>query len=223
MSKSTFTSLTKKYIMGMSGLFLIIFLIVHCGLNSLIFLGDKGETFKHAAHFMGSNPLMRTLEVGLVIGFLVHIIDGFTLWYQNAKARPQAYAMSNASSNSPWYSRSMGILGSLLLMFLIIHASDFWLPNRGNQFSTGQELDLFKTMADRFTNGYIVILYVFSCFSLFWHLLHGFKSAFQSLGLNHHKYNGFIEKFGISFSIIIPLVFAMMPIGFYYKWSLIFG
>lgn len=207
----------------MSGIFLILFLIVHCGLNCLIFLHDKGETYKHAAHFMGSNTLMRTLEIGLVIGFLVHIIDGFSLWYQNWRARPQAYAKSNASSNSPWYSRSMGILGSLLLMFLIIHASDFWIPNRSNQFATGHELDIFDMMVARFTNGYIVILYVLACFSLFWHLLHGFKSAFQSLGLNHHKYNGFIEKFGIGFSILVPILFALMPIGFYYKWSLILG
>lgn len=207
----------------MSGIFLILFLIVHCGLNSLIFLKDKGETFKHAAHFMGSNPLMRVMEWGLVIGFLVHIIDGFTLWYQNWRARPQGYAKSNASSNSPWYSRSMGILGSLLLIFLLIHGGDFWIPNRANQWNTGKELDLFQLMTARFENGYIVILYVLACFSLFWHLLHGFKSAFQSLGLNHHKYNGFISKFGIGFSILVPFIFTLMPIGFYYKWAQILG
>jgi succinate dehydrogenase / fumarate reductase, cytochrome b subunit len=216
MSKSNFTSLTKKFIMGMSGIFLILFLIVHCGLNSLIFLRDNGETFKHAAHFMGSNPLMRVLEIGLVIGFLVHIVDGFTLWYQNWRARPQAYAKSNASSNSPWYSRSMGILGTLIFMFLIIHATDFWIPNRANQFINGQERDIYAMMVSRFSNGYIVIFYILACFSLFWHLLHGFKSSFQSLGLNHHKYNGFIEKLGLGFSIVVPALFALMPIAFYY-------
>lgn len=201
--------------MGLSGIFLILFLIVHCGLNCLVFLNDGGETFKHAAHFMGTNILMRVLEIGLVLGFLIHIIDGFSLWYQNKQARPQDYAMSNASKNSPWYSRSMGILGTLLLMFLIIHTADFWIPNRANQFSTGQEKDLFYMMQQEFSNLPVVIIYVLSCFSLFWHLLHGFKSAFQSLGLNHHKYNGFIEKAGILFSIVIPTLFALMPIGFY--------
>ena len=201
--------------MGMSGLFLVIFLIVHCGLNCLVFLGDGGETFKHAAHFMGSNILMRTLEIGLVIGFLVHIVDGLSLWYQNRQARPQSYAMSNASSNSTWYSRSMGLLGTLLLMFLILHASDFWIPNRSSQFMTGEERDLFAMMKEEFSNIFVVILYVIACFSLFWHLLHGFKSAFQSLGMNHHKYNALIEKVGIAFSIIIPTLFALMPIGFY--------
>jgi len=164
---------------------------------------------------MGSNILMRTLEIGLVIGFLVHIVDGLSLWYQNRQARPQSYAMSNASSNSTWYSRSMGLLGTLLLMFLILHASDFWIPNRSSQFMTGEERDLFAMMKEEFSNIFVVILYVIACFSLFWHLLHGFKSAFQSLGMNHHKYNALIEKVGIAFSIIIPTLFALMPIGFY--------
>jgi succinate dehydrogenase / fumarate reductase cytochrome b subunit len=215
MSTKGLSSLTKKYIMGLSGLFLILFLIVHCGLNCLVFLNDGGKTFSSAAHFMGSNILMRTLEIGLVIGFLVHIFDGFMLWYQNAKARPQGYAKVDASKNSPWYSRSMGILGTLLLMFLIIHAGDFWIPNRANQFTTGVEKDLFAMMKEEFSSPIIVLLYVLSCFSLFWHLLHGFKSAFQSLGLNHSKYNGIIEKTGIAFSIIVPTLFALMPIGFY--------
>ena len=215
MSTKGLSSLTKKYIMGLSGLFLILFLIVHCGLNCLVFLNDGGKTFSSAAHFMGSNILMRTLEIGLVIGFLVHIFDGFMLWYQNAKARPQGYAKVDASKNSSWYSRSMGILGTLLLMFLIIHAGDFWIPNRANQFTTGVEKDLFAMMKEEFSSPIIVLLYVLSCFSLFWHLLHGFKSAFQSLGLNHSKYNGIIEKTGIAFSIIVPTLFALMPIGFY--------
>jgi succinate dehydrogenase / fumarate reductase cytochrome b subunit len=212
---SMFSSVTKKIIMGLSGLFLILFLIVHCGLNALVFLNDGGETFLHAAHFMGTNPLMRTLEIGLVIGFLVHIFDGLYLWYQNKKARPVDYNYINASKNSTWYSRSMGLLGTILLFFLIIHASDFWIPNRMNQFMTGEEINLFVKMSEEFKNPIIVLVYVFACFSLFWHLLHGFKSAFQSLGLNHNKYNGLIHNIGVLFSIIVPLLFAIMPIAFY--------
>ena len=212
---SMFSSVTKKIIMGLSGLFLILFLIVHCGLNALVFLNDGGETFLHAAHFMGTNPLMRTLEIGLVIGFLVHIFDGLYLWYQNKKARPVDYNYINASKNSTWYSRSMGLLGTILLFFLIIHASDFWIPNRMNQFMTGEEINLFVKMSEEFKNPIIVLVYVFACFSLFWHLLHGFKSAFQSLGLNHNKYNGLIHNVGVLFSIIVPLLFAIMPVAFY--------
>jgi succinate dehydrogenase / fumarate reductase cytochrome b subunit len=212
---SMFSSVTKKIIMGLSGIFLVLFLLVHCGLNALVFLNDGGETFLHAAHFMGTNPLMRTLEIGLVIGFLVHIVDGLYLWYQNKKARPVDYNYLNASKNSTWYSRSMGLLGTILLFFLIIHASDFWIPNRMNQFMTGEEINLFQKMSEEFKNPIIVLVYVFACFSLFWHLLHGFKSAFQSLGLNHNKYNGLIHNVGVLFSIIVPLLFAIMPVAFY--------
>jgi succinate dehydrogenase / fumarate reductase cytochrome b subunit len=213
--KTLFSSLTKKYIMGLTGIFLIVFLIVHCGLNALVFLNDGGQSFLHAAHFMGTNPLMRTLEIGLVFGFLAHIADGLYLWYQNNQARPQGYAKVDASKNSSWYSRSMGLLGTILLIFLIIHASDFWIPNRANQFATGEEINLFVKMQEEFANPIVVLVYVFACFSLFWHLLHGFQSAFQSMGWNHPKYNGIISKLGTAFAIIVPLLFALMPIAFH--------
>jgi succinate dehydrogenase / fumarate reductase cytochrome b subunit len=213
--KTLFSSLTKKYIMGLTGIFLIVFLIVHCGLNALVFLNDGGQSFLHAAHFMGTNPLMRSLEIGLVFGFLAHIADGLYLWYQNNQARPQGYAKVDASKNSSWYSRSMGLLGTILLIFLIIHASDFWIPNRANQFATGEEINLFVKMQEEFANPIVVLVYVFACFSLFWHLLHGFQSAFQSMGWNHPKYNGIISKLGTAFAIIVPLLFALMPIAFH--------
>lgn len=213
--KTLFSSLTKKYIMGLTGIFLIVFLIVHCGLNALVFLNDGGQTFLHAAHFMGTNPLMRTLEIGLVLGFLAHIADGLYLWYQNKQARPQGYAKVDATKNSTWYSRSMGLLGTILLIFLIIHASDFWIPNRANQFVTGEEINLYVKMQEEFANPIVVLVYVFACFSLFWHLLHGFQSAFQSMGWNHPKYNGIITKLGTAFAIIVPLLFAIMPIAFH--------
>ena len=212
------SSLTRKYIMGLTGIFLITFLVVHCGVNALVFLNDGGKSFLVAAHFMGTNPLIRVVEIGLVAGFLIHIVDGYLLLLKNKSARPVGYASSNASANSTWYSRSMGILGTLLLFFLIIHTSDFWIPNRNSQFTTGEELNLFKLMQLEFQELPVVIIYLLGCFSLFWHLLHGFKSAFQSLGINHPKYNGLIALSGTLFSIIVPIIFSLMPIGFYLGW-----
>jgi succinate dehydrogenase / fumarate reductase cytochrome b subunit len=110
------------------------------------------------------------------------------------------------------------LLGTLLLLFLILHTSHFWIPNRTNQFTQGEELPLYKMMLDIFTNPWIVLLYVLGCVSLFWHLLHGFISAFQTLGLNHLKYNGFISVVGTAFSIIVPFIFALMPIAIYFRW-----
>ncbi len=212
------SSIGKKMIMSLTGLFLISFLVIHATINAMIFYNDGGETFSHWGHFMGTNPIIRTLEIGLIIGFLLHIYDGLMLVKNNRAARPIKYEVSNASKNSNWYSRSMGLLGTLILIFLVVHTSHFWIPNRSNQFSTGEELDLYHMMIDTFQNVWVVLLYVGGCFSLFWHLLHGFQSAFQTLGLNHVKYNGLITFVGTAFSIVIPVLFALMPISMYLGW-----
>lgn len=204
--------------MAITGLFLITFLVVHASVNALIFYNDGGATFDIGAHFMGTNPIIRTVEIVLVLGFLVHIVQGLVLWNQNRKARPIGYAVNGASANSTWYSRSMALLGTLLLLFLVVHTSNFWIPNRTNQIVHGEELPLYEMMLEKFQHPLEVTIYVFGCFLLFWHLLHGFKSAFQSLGLSHPKYNGLISFLGTSFSIIVPLVMAMMPISMYFGW-----
>ncbi|MCX8531935.1 succinate dehydrogenase cytochrome b subunit [Chryseobacterium luquanense] len=212
------SSIGRKVVIAATGLFLISFLIVHCGVNALIFFNDGGETFNIGAHFMGTNPVIRTIEIFLIIGFLVHIIQGLMIWWQNKKARPVGYAISKSSQNSTWYSRSMVLLGTLLLLFLIIHTSNFWIPNRTNQFVHGEELPLYEMMLEKFQNPLQVLLYVFGCFLLFWHLLHGFKSAFQSLGMNHQKYNSLILFSGTVFSYVVPFIMAMMPVCIYLGW-----
>jgi succinate dehydrogenase / fumarate reductase cytochrome b subunit len=212
------SSLGRKLIMALTGLFLISFLVIHCTINAMIFYNDGGATFSHWGHFMGTNPIIRTLEIGLVIGFLLHIIQGLSLWKANRAARPVKYSVSEAPAKSTWYSRSMGLLGTLLLLFLILHTSHFWIPNRANQFTQGEELPLYKMMFEVFSNPLIVLFYVVGCVSLFWHLLHGFASAFQSLGLNHLKYNGIISFVGTAFSILVSFIFALMPVAIYFGW-----
>ncbi len=207
--------------MALTGLFLITFLVIHCTINAMIFYNDGGATFTHWGHFMGTNPIIRAMEIVLVAGFLVHIVDGLMLWKQNRDARPVKYAYSVAPEKVKWYSRSMGLLGTLLLIFLIIHTAHFWIPNRVSQGLTNWEhgeIDLYGKMLKVFENPAIVFVYLFGCISLFWHLLHGFKSAFQSLGLNHVKYNKAIEIAGTAFSIIVPFLFALMPISMYFGW-----
>lgn len=210
------SSIGKKLIMGLTGLFLIFFLVVHASINGCIWFNDGGKTFLYYAHFMGTNFLVHIAEVGLFAGLVLHIVDGLLLWKQNRDARPVKYSYSVAPEKSKWYSRSMGILGTLILFFLIVHLRNFWGPNRLNQITTGEELNLFDRMQEDFSNLWMVLLYLGGCFSLFWHLLHGFKSAFQSLGLNNVKYNQAIEIAGTAFAIIVPLVFALMPISFYF-------
>ncbi|MCX8144355.1 MAG: succinate dehydrogenase cytochrome b subunit [Bacteroidia bacterium] len=216
MAKGMFSySIGKKLIMGLTGMFLILFLIVHCGINSLIFLNDGGETFNRAAEFMSHNWLMRTLEVGLFLGFILHIIQSLILTLENKKARKIGYAVSNANANSKWYSRSMGLLGTLILIFLILHLRHFWVVSRFTDHISSGEETLYDEMKEVFANPIVVIIYVLAQISLAYHLMHGFQSAFQTLGLNHKKYTPIIKKIGTIYAIIIPLLFALMPIVMY--------
>ncbi len=209
------SSLGQKLIMAITGLFLISFLVVHCTLNAFIFANDGGHLFNEGAEFMGTNPVIRTMEIVLFLGLILHIIKGLSLWSQNNQARPVKYAMVDGKANSKWYSRSMGLLGTLLLMFLIIHLRHFWYESRLTDRITGGETTLFAEMSVVFQNLWVVIVYVLAMVSLSYHLMHGFQSAFQSLGMNHKKYTPLIKGLGLWFSIIVPFVFALMPIVMY--------
>ncbi|CAM3415528.1 succinate dehydrogenase cytochrome b subunit [Aquirufa ecclesiirivi] len=216
LSKSLNSSLGKKLLMAITGLFLVSFLIVHCGLNATIFLNDGGVTFNEGAEFMAKNPIIRTMEIVLFGGLLLHILDGLRLWMDNKKKRPVAYAVVDGAANSKWYSRSMGLLGTLLLLFLIIHLKHFWYFSRLTDNLT-EEHTLYNEMQAVFTSPVVVIIYVLGCISLGYHLLHGFQSAFQSLGWNHPKYTPTIKCIGAAYAIIIAALFAAMPIALHFN------
>ena len=213
------SSIGKKVIMGLTGLFLVSFLVIHCFLNSLIFFNDGGLVFNEGAHFMASNWLIRAMEIVLFLGLILHAMQALVLTLENRKARPVGYAKVHGGANSTWYSRSMGLLGTLILIFLIVHLAHFWVKSRftglPGEDSNGHE-NLYAVMQTTFTYGWVVALYCFSMVSLAYHLLHGFQSSFQTLGLNHRKYTPFIKKFGVAFSIIIPVIFAAMPLSMYF-------
>lgn len=209
------SSIGQKLIMGVTGLFLISFLVVHCGINALIFMNDGGQTFNKGAEFMGTNWLIRTMEIVLFAGLLLHIIKGYSLTRQNLNKRPVEYAVSAANKNSKWYSRSMGLLGTLLLIFLIIHLKHFWITSRFTDQITGGHITLYEEMKIIFSELWVVVLYMLSMISLGYHLLHGFQSAFQTLGLNHKRYTPLIKNTGVIFSILFPLLFALMPLVMY--------
>ncbi|HKG05101.1 MAG TPA: succinate dehydrogenase cytochrome b subunit [Pedobacter sp.] len=212
------SSIGKKLIMGITGLFLISFLLVHCFLNSLIFVNDGGLTYNMGAHFMGTNWIIRAMEVVLFAGLIAHAVQGYRLLVLNRAARPERYAVTNGAANSKWYSRSMGLLGTLLLVFLIVHISKFWVMSRFTGIPTvdaNGHHDLFAVMVETFKNPFLVVLYVLAMISLAYHLLHGFASAFQTLGWNHKKYTPIIKSVGVWFSILISLIFAAMPVAMY--------
>lgn len=213
------SSVGKKWVMALTGIFLILFLVVHVSLNACIWANDGGEMFNKGAHFMGSTVVPRILEIGLMAGFLLHIIQGILLEFQNRSKRKKGYAVSMGNKDSKWYSRSMGLLGTLVLIFLVIHMVHFWIPNRSNQgWLLGEEINLYERMKLVFQEEWVVALYIFGCISLAWHLLHGFQSAFRTLGVTHSRYLSLLNGIGICFSILVPLAFALMPLSFYLGW-----
>ncbi len=225
------SSLGRKLVMAVTGVSLIAFLLVHCLINATVFFNDGGKTFNYAARFMAENWLIRTTEIFLFIGLLLHIGQGIWLVFDNRAKRQAKYAKSAGSANSKWYSRSMGLLGTLILIFLVLHLKHFWvvsrfgIPTHLNDISypashTGTQAvevieNLFYEMVIVFQDPIAVIVYVLGCISLAYHLLHGFGSAFQTLGINHKSYTPLISSIGTAFSIIIPLIFAAIPVVMY--------
>ena len=210
------SSIAKKIAMALSGLFLVTFLSIHFFINLTSVFNE--DLFNILAHFMGNNPLIQfAMQPVLILGVLFHFIMGFVLDFKNRASRPIGYAKIDGAANSSWYSRSMGILGSLLLIFLVVHLAHFWVDTKVAVFSgKADEHNTFLEMKKVFSHWWIVLLYTVGVISLLYHLLHGFQSAFQTLGLNHKKYTPSIKRIGIWFSIIICLLFASMPIVMYF-------
>src|SRR5437762_631846 len=222
------SSVGKKIVMAVTGLSLILFLIVHVTVNAcmwaVVFLpGDNGEVFNKAAHWLGQTLVPRVLEIGLFIFFIIHIVQGYVLEVQNRRRRGIGYKVKMGSEGSRWYRKSMGLLGTIIFLFLIVHLADFWIPSRFGGLepafyadSPNREYhDLYAKMIEVFQNPWIVVLYVIGCISLACHLLHGFQASFRSLGLYNTKYIALINAVGIVFAIIVPLLFAAMPISIY--------
>lgn len=228
-----FTStIGKKIVMAVTGLFLVSFLVVHVGINSCVFKDlfdstDDGDMFNRAADFMARTVVVRMMEYVLFIGFFIHIIQGLVVEFQNRAKRKRGYEINLGNRGSKWYSRSMGLFGTILLIFLIIHWSHFWVPARFTHAGLEEPIimsngrvshDMFQLMKQTFTHWWVVILYVVGCISLAWHLIHGFQSAFRTLGLHNKKYLNLVNAFGVGFSIIVSLLFALMPLTFKFGW-----
>lgn len=216
------SSLGRKLIMALTGLFLILFLVVHLIGNLQLLKNDNGEAFNKYAEFMGHNPLIQTVSIGNFFFIFLHIVYALMLTLQNAKARPQAYAYSRPEKGSAWSSRNMGILGTIILIFLVVHLQNFWFQAKFGftpeaTYGTQKVKDLYQITATAFSQLWLVALYLISMVGLAFHLSHGFQSAFQTLGLNHIKYNGLIKTLGLLFSILVPAAYAAIPLLMYLK------
>lgn len=220
-SNAISSTLGRKVLMALTGIFLILFLVVHLSGNLQLLLNDGGKAFNVYAKFMTTNPVIKSTSYLLYATFIVHIVWALLLTLQNKKARPVGYAESGSGS-STWSSRNMGILGTIILIFLVIHLRNFWYEMHWGEvpiatYDGESYKDLYKVVSFSFENIGYVILYVLSMVGLMFHLYHGFSSAFQTLGLNHPKYNPVIKGLGYGIAIIIPALFAAIPIIMYLK------
>jgi len=216
------STLGRKLLMGLTGLFLISFLAVHLAGNLQLLKHDNGEAFNHYAEFMGTNPLIQTIAKLNFAFILLHAIVSLILTMRNRDARgPEGYKATPKKKSAIWASRNMGILGTLILIFLVVHLKDFWGVSKFGTLQTttyGEESygDLYALVVEWFQKGWYVALYVFCMCALAFHLWHGFASAFQTFGLRHQKYTPLINFVGRAFAIIVPALFAWIPIAIYF-------
>ncbi len=216
MSKFLMTSIGQKFLMSITGLFLVMFIGVHLTVNLLLIVDDSGELFNLGAEFMATNPLIKIMEPLLGLGFMIHIIWSFYLEYQNWRARPVKYSVKSMGASSTWASRNMLILGSLVLVFLVMHIIDFfWIikfnPEHIENLSNG-EYELVSSLFKESVT--YCIFYIIGGILLGIHLSHGFWSAFQTLGLSNKNWLKRLQFIGKLYAIVIAVGFSLIPLYF---------
>jgi len=206
------SSVGKKLVMALTGLFLYLFLIEHLIANLLLLNNDNGKAYTIYADVLGSayNIPLRVIEAGLFFCMIYHVVNGLRLWLSNNKAKGQPYLVNKASENSTFFSRFMFWSGTVVFVFLVIHLKSFFVNYR----LASPTDTMYQGVIKNFLNPWYSGFYIFAFILLGFHLVHGFQSAFQTLGLRNNKYTPFIKSFGVGFSILICAGFAIVPIYF---------
>ncbi|MGB5272597.1 MAG: succinate dehydrogenase cytochrome b subunit [Flavobacteriaceae bacterium] len=207
------SSIARKVVMALSGLFLVIFLGQHFVINITSVISP--DTFNSWSHFMGYNVLVQyVLQPVLIGGVVVHFVMGFILELGNNKARDIKYVRYNGKSNAPWISRNMIITGLVVLAFLGLHFYDFWVHEMVYKYIEANPEDptrYYAETVEKFEPIWRTVLYIVAFVLLALHLLHGFSSAFQTMGVNN-KYSPGIKTFTKIYAVAIPLGFAFIAI-----------
>ncbi len=206
------SSVGQKLLLGLTGLFLCSFLVVHVSGNLLLFKNDGGAAFNAYSEFMSTNAIIRTLEVVLIVGFLVHIFFGLRVWLAGRRARSQGYGMNRPGETSRITSRWAFWTGSVVFFFLVVHMNSFWVPAR---FGPGN-ISMYTLVKIAFESPGYDLLYFVALLLLGLHLHHGFQSAFQTFGLRP-GWQRPIDYLAMIFWLLIPATFASMPLFFLWK------
>ncbi|RLD37861.1 MAG: succinate dehydrogenase [Bacteroidetes bacterium] len=217
----TFSSITKKVIMSLAGLFLITFLLVHLGINLFLIplTENHQEIFELLASFMATNPVIKVFEVVLFGGFIIHIIYGIIVQLQNWASRGNVRYKSGSKTNTTFSSQTMIYTGLLVFLFLALHLYQFYFLKVGLNSTTFVDAhghpDFFNVAVALFTTQPIYsVIYIITFVILGFHLNHAFQSAFQTLGWDHPKYKSVIKIAGSVYAIVVPAGFIMIPLYF---------
>jgi succinate dehydrogenase / fumarate reductase cytochrome b subunit len=213
------SSIGRKIVMALSGLFLLVFLVQHLVINLLSIINP--ESFNITSHFMGTNPVVQFLAQPILIGgILVHYFMGIVLTIKNKKARPVSYVIDNQAANSSWVSRNMIITGIMIFLFLLIHMGQFWIHEITVKFFGDKSWDVvgfidgtekfryWEELHHTMSNPINASLYSVAFLFLGLHLAHGFASTFQSVGFRDSRFTPTLEKAGKAYSVLVPLLFA---------------
>jgi succinate dehydrogenase / fumarate reductase cytochrome b subunit len=205
------SSIGKKVVMSLTGLFLCLFLLEHLIGNLLLFANDGGAKYEAYSAFLVSNPVIRAVEILLFASLFAHALSGVVVWFQNRRSRPQSYAVYRLDENTELASRITMLSGSVIFFFLVVHLSSFFWPLR----IAGSEHGAYELVRQKFSNPWFSIFYVAALILIAYHLKHGFQSAFQTLGLRGKKYDGLLNSIAFIFWFLVPLGFASIPVYFY--------
>lgn len=216
-SQTFSSSVGRKFTMALSALFLISFLILHVSINFLSIVSP--DAYNEASHFMGTNPIIQFLmQPILVFGVVYHFVIGFVLEAKNRASRPVKYFKKD-SGNATWISQNMIYSGLVILAFLVLHFIDFWFPEMNYKYVQQLPEDpnrYYGELVHKFQSPARTIAYVVSFILLALHLLHGFQSSLQSIGLNN-RFTPSIKKVTEAFSIVVPLVFILIAVYHYFN------
>ncbi len=212
--KSIFTflgsSIGKKIVMSLTGLFLCTFLAEHVAGNLLLFMNDNGAMYDAYTEFMSHNILIRTIEIVLFASLIGHALSGVVVWLKNRRSRPEDYKVYKLNENTELASRITMLSGSVIFLFLVVHLNTFFIPTRFGTENTSP----YALVEQAFSNKWYSAFYVAALILLAYHLRHGFQSAFQTLGLKNKKYSRVLDWVAAIFWLLIPLGFASIPIYF---------
>lgn len=212
MSNLFCSSIGKKLVMSLTGLFMMVFLVVHLVIN-LMLLCPTGEAYNAACHFMATNPMIKIMEPVLAAGFLFHIVYALILTARNMKARPVGYAQSQAGMSSAWASRNMVALGVFILAFLVVHVANFWWKMKIT--GLGDVASDYELVSGLFKGSVVYSLgYIVAFLALGFHLTHGFWSAFQTLGANNRVWFKRLKCLGTLYAVAITVGFTIIPVYF---------